>query len=133
MGHSLRWSHTSRNVLFHNLERRTREALLSSPRSGHLMFTQFTFTLQFWGEKEQELQHNGLGNAFPPPPGKLTALEKYSQGSDIFFRKIKKIFCHHLFVFRQFLVSFLSCEPPEKNYIWNTSTKCNFWHYCTNL
>ena len=44
--------HTSRNVLFHNLERRTTEALLSSPRSGHLMFTQFTFTLQFWGEKK---------------------------------------------------------------------------------
>lgn len=46
-------SHTSRNVLFHNLERRTTEALLSSPWSGHLMFTQFTFTLQFWGEKEE--------------------------------------------------------------------------------
>lgn len=59
--------HTSRNVLFHNLERKITEALLSSPRSGHLMFTHFTLTLQFWGEKEeQSLKCKGLRKTFPP-------------------------------------------------------------------
>ena len=68
---------TSRNVLFQSLERRTTEALLSSPRSGHPMFTQFTFTLQFWGGKEeQELQRSGLGKAFLPPPVKRSQLLK---------------------------------------------------------
>ena len=41
------------------------------------MFTQFTFTLQFWGGKEeQELQRSGLGKAFLPPPVKRSQLLK---------------------------------------------------------
>lgn len=37
---------TSKKVLFHSLERSTREALLSKPLRGHFMSTQRAFTLQ---------------------------------------------------------------------------------------
>lgn len=58
--------HTSRNVLFHNLERRTTEALLSSPRSGQLILTQFTLTLQFWGGQGGRGEWQGLGQTLRP-------------------------------------------------------------------